>query len=79
VLGTVVDTQALLRTILAASAVGVGVTLIFSIAIAGAALFADMNRDDRPVAAAAFAVVSVVALGAAGAAVVIGIIVMTQK
>ena len=78
-LGTVVDTQALLRTIVASFVAGVGVTVVFSLAIAGGALFADMSRDGRRVAAAAFGVLAVVALAAAGAAVTIGIIVMTQK
>jgi hypothetical protein len=38
-----------------------------------------MNRDGRPVAAVAFGVLGLVALLAAGAAVTVGIIVMTQK
>ncbi len=78
-LATVVDTQALLRTIAAAFVAGVGVTFIFSLAIVGAARFADMSRDGRPVAALAFGILGVIALGAAAAAVTIGIIVMTQK
>ncbi len=78
-LPTVVDTEALLRTIAAAFVAGVGVTFIFSLAIVGAARFADMSRDGRPVAALAFGILGVIALGAAAAAVTIGIIVMTQK
>ncbi len=78
-LATVVDTEALLRTIAAAFVAGVGVTFIFSLAIVGAARFADMSRDGRPVAALAFGILGVIALGAAAAAVTIGIIVMTQK
>jgi hypothetical protein len=78
-LGTLVDTQALWRTIAASFIAGVGVTVIFSLAIASGALFADMTRDGRRVAAAAFGALAVVALAAAGAAVTIGIIVMTQK
>jgi hypothetical protein len=78
-LATIVDTQALLKTIAASFIAGVGVTLIFSVAILGASRFADMNRDGRPVAAVAFGVLGLVALLAAGAAVTVGIIVMTQK
>jgi hypothetical protein len=78
-LATIVDTQALLKTIAAAFIAGVGVTLIFSIAILGASRFADLGRDGRPVAAIAFGAVGLIALLAAGAAVTIGIIVMTQK
>jgi hypothetical protein len=78
-LATIVDTQALLKTIAASFVAGVGVTLIFSVAILGASRFADMNRDGRPAAAIAFGALAVVALLAAGAAVTIGIIVMTRK
>ena len=78
-LATVVDTQALLSTSAAAFIAGVGVTLIFSLAILGASRFVDMTRDGRPAAAIAFGAVGVLALLAAGTAVTIGIIVMTQK
>ena len=78
-LATIVDTDALLKTIGASFIAGVGVTLIFSVAILGASRFADMNRDGRPVAAIAFGLVGLLALLAAGAAVTVGIIVMTQK
>jgi hypothetical protein len=78
-LATIVDTQALLKTVVAAFIAGVGVTLIFSLAILGASRFADMNRDGRPAAALAFGALGVVALLAALAAVTVGIIVMTRK
>jgi hypothetical protein len=78
-LATVVDTGALLKTIAAALIAGVGVTLIFSLAILGAARFADLSRDGRPASAAAFGALALVALAAASAAVTIGIIVMTRK
>jgi hypothetical protein len=78
-LATIVDTQALLKTIAAAFIAGVGVTLIFSLAILGASRFVDMTRDGRPAAAIAFGAVGVAALLAAGTAVTIAIIVMTQK
>jgi hypothetical protein len=78
-LATVVDWGALLKTIVAAFISGVGVTLIFSVAIFGAARFADLSRDGRPVGAAAYVALSVVALAAVAGAVAIGIIVMTAK
>jgi hypothetical protein len=78
-LATIVDTQALLKTIVASAVAGVGVTVIFSFAILGASRFADLSRDGRPVAAVAFGALAVVALVAAAAAVTIGIIVMTRK
>jgi hypothetical protein len=78
-LATLVDTGALLRTIAAAFIAGVGVTLIYSLAILGATRFAEMNRDGRPVAAASFGALAIVAVAAAAAAVTIGIIVMSKK
>jgi len=78
-LATVVETKELLQTVLFASVAGVGVTLVFSLAIWGATRFADLSRDQRPLAAAAAGALSVLALLSCVAAAVIGIIVMTQK
>jgi hypothetical protein len=78
-MATIVDTQALLRTVAAAFVAGVGVTMIFSLAILGAARFAELNRDGRPAAAVAFGALAVAALAAAAGAVTIGIIVMVKK
>jgi hypothetical protein len=78
-LATVVDTDALLKTVIAALVAGVGVTLVFSVAILGAARFADLSRDGRMASAIAFGVLALVALAAAATAVTIGIIVMTTK
>ena len=41
------------ETMIASLIAGVGITVVFSIAIWGAARFADLSRSDRPVAAAA--------------------------
>jgi hypothetical protein len=79
VLATIVDTSALLKTIVASAISGLGVAFIFSFAILGAARFLEYGRSSRPVAAGAFGILSVIALAAAAAAVTIGIIVMTQK
>jgi hypothetical protein len=78
-LATVVEWDALLKTVVGAFVSGVGVVLIFSVAILGAARFAEMNRDGRLAAASLFGALTVVALAAVGAAVAIGIIVMTAK
>jgi hypothetical protein len=76
---TIVETKELLETVLYALVAGVGVTIVFSLAIYGATRFADLSRDERPLAAATAAFVAALALLATIAAVVIGIIVMTQK
>ena len=74
-----VETEELLETALYASMAGIGLTLVFSLAIWGATRFADLSRNDRPAAAAGAAVLTTVALIACLAAVVVGIVVMAQK
>jgi hypothetical protein len=75
----IVDWGTLGKVALASLVAGVGVTLVFSLAIVGAARFADMRRDGRAVEAGAYAVLLAVSLAAVGAAVVVGIIVMAKK
>ncbi|HEU5142349.1 MAG TPA: hypothetical protein VFU04_04245 [Solirubrobacterales bacterium] len=77
-LATVVHTDELLQTVAASVVAGVGITVVFSIAIWGAARFVDLSSNERPVAAGAAAVVGVLALVATLAAVVVGIVVMTS-
>ena len=79
VLATVVDTAALAKVIAASLIMGIGVTLVFALAILGATRFADMRRDDRMLEAGAFGVLAAIGLTACVAAVVLGIIVMTSK
>lgn len=76
---TIVEGKELLQTVGASLVAGVGVTFVFSIAIWGVARFADLSRNERPVAAGAAAVAAGLALTATVAAVVIGIVVMTHK
>lgn len=78
-LAALVDTNALLKTVAAASIAGIGIAFIFSFAILGAARVVEYGRSGRPVAAGAFGILGVIALLASAAAVTIGIIVMTQK
>lgn len=78
-IATIVQTKELLQTVVASLAAGVGVTFAFSVAIWGGGQFAELSRNQRPVAATAAALVAVLALAAVAAAVIVGIIVMTQK
>lgn len=78
-IATVVDTKALGETVASAFAAGVGVALVYSIAIFGAARFAEMGREGRTASAVAYGVLAVVAALTFVAVIVIGIIVMTQK
>lgn len=72
----VVETEELLQTVAASVVAGVGITVVFSIAIWGAARFVDLSRSERPMAAGAAGAVGALALTATLAAVVVGILVM---
>ena len=76
---SIVDWKTLGKVALASLVSGVGVTLAFSLAIVGAARFADMRRDRRGLEAGGYAVLLAVALAVVAAAVVIGIVVMAKK
>jgi hypothetical protein len=77
-IATIVEGKALWQTVVASVVAGIGVTLVFSIAIWGAARFVDLSREERTVAAGAAGLVGALALLATIAAVVIGILVMTS-
>ena len=79
IVATVVDADALLKTVAGSLAIGIGVTICFSLAILGASLFGEARRDGRGGAAVASAGLALTALAACGAAIVLGIIVMTSK
>ena len=78
-LATLVEGKELLETVVASTVAGIGVTFVFSVAIWGVARFADLSRNERPLAAAAAALASCLALLATVAIVVLGIVVMTSK
>jgi hypothetical protein len=78
-LAVVVETQELLETVIASVIGGIGVTVVFSIAIWGAARFVDLTRGERHLAAAGAAAVGALALLVTAASVVLAIIVMTSN
>jgi hypothetical protein len=78
-IATLVEGKELLETVVASAVAGIGVTFAFSVAIWGMGRFTDLNRNNRPFAAGAAAVVAALALAAVLGAVVVGIIVMTSK
>jgi hypothetical protein len=77
-IATVVHTEELLKTVAAAVVAGIGVTFAFSLSIWGVGQFAELSRNERPVAAAGAALVGVLALACVAAAVIAGIVVMTS-
>ena len=78
-LATIVDTKALAETIGYALLAGVGVALTFSLAILGAARFAEASRDGDRTQAVMFAALAVAGVAASLAAIAFGIIVMTSS
>jgi hypothetical protein len=78
-IATIVDTQALLDTVIASAVAGIATTIVFSLAILGAVRFSDASREGRTAEATVFGVLAALgALATVGAAVV-AVIVMTSK
>ena len=77
--GSIVDWGALGKVVLYSLGAGVGVAFCFSVAIVGAARFAEARRGEANVAAAFYGVLAGLGLAATTAAVVVGIIVMAKK
>ncbi len=75
-MAVIVETSELLQTVAASVIAGVGVTVVFSVAIWGAARFVDLSHSERPAAAAAAAAVGIAGLAATLGAVVVGLVVM---
>lgn len=78
-LAQIVDVGDLLSVIWSSLAAGVGVCVVFSIAILGFARAVDMRQEGNAIAMAAYSVVTVVGVVAVLALVVFGVVVMTQK
>ena len=79
ILATLVDTEALWQTVVAAFVAGVGTTLIFSIAILGFARSAEATRSGRSVEATLFGLLAALGLLGMAVAVVLAVIEMTTK
>ena len=75
----IVETKELLETVAASLIAGVGVTAAFSIVIFGISRSADAARDERPILATAAGGLAALAGLVVIAAIVFGIVVMTQK
>ena len=73
---TVVEWGALLKTAVAGLVGGVGITFAFSVAIFGAARFADLRRDGRTLEAVGAAGLFVLGLAVSIGGVAVGLIVL---
>jgi cation transporter-like permease len=78
-MAVLVETKELLETVVASLVAGVGITVVFSVAIWGVARFADLSRNERPIAAGAAAALAALAVLVTIVAVVFGIVIMSSK
>jgi hypothetical protein len=78
-IATLVEGKALWQTVVASVVAGVGITFAFSLGIWGTGQFVELNRGERPAAAAVAGVIAALAFLCVAAAVIIGILVMTKK
>jgi hypothetical protein len=74
--GAVVDGGALLNVIWVSAVAGVGLTIVFSLTIAGAARASHHRREGQIVAAGAWAVIAALCALVCAATVVVGVTVM---
>ena len=79
VLASLVEGKELLQTVIAATVAGLGVTFAFSVAIWGFGRSVELGTDDRRLAAGIAAAIGTLALLVVLAAIVFGIVVMTDK
>jgi hypothetical protein len=78
-IATIVQWKEMWQTVVASVGAGVGITFAFSVGIWGSGQFIELSRGDRQGAATAAGIVALLAFAAVAAAVIIGILVMTQK
>jgi hypothetical protein len=77
-LAAIVDWDALLTVVWASLAAGIGVTAAFGFAILGGTRAVDLSRDGRMGEAALFGVVGAVGIAVVFAAIVFGILVLSD-
>ena len=77
-IASIVDTDALLTVVWASLAAGVGVTAAFGFAILGGLRAIELGRTWRVGEAAIFAVIGMLGVAATFAAIVFGIVVLTE-
>jgi hypothetical protein len=78
-IATIVDTQALLDTVVASAVAGIATTIVFSLTILGAVRFSDANREGRTLEATFFGILAALGTLATVGAAVVAVIVMTSK
>jgi hypothetical protein len=75
----IIDGHALVQLLWVGAASGLGVTAAFGVALLGVTRAAELSRDGRGAEAVIYGALGVIALAGVAAAVVYGIVIMTQK
>jgi hypothetical protein len=79
IVAKIIDTHAAWQAVWTAAVAGVGMTIVFSLAVLGATRSTDMRRNDQPVQAGLFALLALLGLAATIGAVVYAITLITTK
>jgi hypothetical protein len=74
-----IDTHALIRMAYSSILAGVGVAVVFSVAVLGAARSSEMRREHRALATAAYTAVAAVGFLVAAAVVIYGLTLVAHK
>jgi hypothetical protein len=74
-----IDAHLLLRVLYTGLLAGVGVCVVFSLAVYGMTRSSDLRREQRPVAAAGYALLGLVGLTSTAALIVYGLILLARK
>jgi predicted membrane channel-forming protein YqfA (hemolysin III family) len=75
----VIDAHLLLKVLYTSLLAGVGVSVVFAIAVLGLVRSSDARREERPTAAASYALLGAVGLILSAALVVFGLILLARK
>jgi hypothetical protein len=79
IVAKIIDGHAAWQAVWTAAVSGIGVTVVFSLAVLGATRSTDLRRDDRPAESVLFALLAVAGLAATIGAVVYAITLITTK
>jgi hypothetical protein len=79
IVAEIIDGHAAWQAVWTAAVSGVGVTIVFSLAVLGATRSTDMRRDDRPGQATVYGVLALLGVAATLGAVVYAITLITTK
>jgi len=78
-MAAIVNTTTLAKAVLYSLVAGIGIVVVFAVGVSSAAGLLDALRERRTVAGVAWGALALVCVAGAATAIVIGVVVMTQK